>query len=148
MKLISTVSSDHDDTFGCDYALIDLDVNLAQLALRRVAALKAEKPRDPNLDEMYFWDHHVEYFSPWIAEEGNAADSLSAILDKLLMVGDDLMRARDDFAVPENLQARVECSQMVARSDAIASIAIPKHASYYIRTAEIPLQMIELATTA
>ncbi len=148
MKLISSVSSDHDDACGCDYALIDLDTDLARLALRRVTALKAEKQRDPELDEKYFWDHHVDYFSPWIAEEGNAAGFVTATLDKLPTVGDGLMRAPDDFAVTENLVARIECSQMVAGSDAIAFIAIHKHASYYIRTTEIPLQMIELATTA
>ncbi len=148
MKLICTVSSDHDDTSGCEYALIDLDADLGRLALKRVGTLKAEKQRDPALDEMYFWDYHVEYFSPSNAEEGDNADSLRATLDNLPVVGDGLVRAPDDFGVAENLQARVECSQMIARSDAIAFIAIPKHASYYIRTAEIPIQMIEAATAA
>lgn len=145
MKLISTVSSDHDDSSGCDYALIDLDADLARLALKRVGTLEADKQVDPGLDEMYFWDSHVEYLSPWNAEEGDNADSLSAILDKLHTVGDVLIRAPDDFAVPENFLVPVECSQMIARENAIAFIAIPKHASYYVRTAEVPLQMIEAA---
>ncbi len=148
MKLISTVSSDHDDTSGCDYAFIDLDADLARLALKRVGTLKAEKQRDPDLDEMYFWDYHVEYFGPRNVGEAENADSFGATLDTLPTVGDGLMRAPDDFAVPQNLQARVECSQMIARSDAIAFIAIPKHASFYIRTTEIPIRMIEAAAAA
>jgi hypothetical protein len=148
MKLISTVSSDHDDTSGCDYALIDLGADLARLALKRVGTLKAEKQRDPDLDEMYFWDYHVEYFSPWNAEEGENADSLRATLDNLPAVGDGLMRAPDDFLLPEEPLARIECGQMIVRDSGIAFIAIPKHASYYIRTAEIPIQMIEAAAAA
>jgi len=145
MKLISMVSSDH-DTWGCDYALIDLNRDVARLALARVRLFKAHKNTDPQLDEMYFWDYHVEYFSPWNAEEGDKADSLSEVLGKLPVVTDDLMRVPDDFAIPENSLARVDCSEMIIRDDTIAFIAIPKHASYYVRTAEIPLQTIEAAS--
>jgi hypothetical protein len=144
MKLISIVSSDH-DTSDCDYALIDLNRDLARLALGRISRFKAQKRIDPQLDEMYFWDGHVEYFSPWNGEEVDKGDSFSEILEKLPAAGDELMRTPDDFAVPENFLARVECSQMIARNNAIAFITIPKHTSYYIRTAEIPLQMIEAA---
>jgi hypothetical protein len=97
---------------------------------------------------MYFWDFHVEYFSPWNAEEKDSADSLSGMLDKLPPVAGDLMRAPDDFAVPESLFARMECSQMVVSEDAIAFITIPKRASYYIRTAEFPLHLIEAVASA
>ena len=38
MKLISLVSGG-DDAFGCDYVLVNLTSNLAQLACRRVAML-------------------------------------------------------------------------------------------------------------
>ncbi len=147
MKLVSLVESDH-NTSGCDYALIDLNWDLARIALGRLKAFKAHKKTDPQLDEMYFWDGHAEYFSPWNAAEGERADSLSEILHKLPDVGDELMRAPDDFVVPENLLARVECSQIIVREDAIAFIAIPKHASYYIRTSKIPLSLIEAATAA
>jgi len=147
MKLVSTVSSDQ-EACGCDYALIDLSPELARLALRRVNILRAQKPADQQLDEMYFWDGHVEYFSPWKGKEGDRADRLSEMLDRLTPLAGDLMRAPDDFVVPENLLERVECSQMIIREDAIAFVAIPKHASYYIRTSEVPLQMIEMMASA
>jgi hypothetical protein len=147
MKLVSTVSSDQ-ETWGCDYALIDLSPELARLALRRVHILKAQKQADQQLDEMYFWDLHVEYFSPWKGKEADSADLLSEMLDKLPSVAGDLLRAPDDFAVPENLLERVECSQMITREDGIAFVAIPKHASYYIRTTEVPLSLLESAARA
>ena len=82
MKLVSTVSSDQ-ETWSCDYALVDLNHDLARLALRRINTFKVQKKADQQLDEMYFWDFHVEYFSPWNAEEEDSADSLSGMLDKL-----------------------------------------------------------------
>jgi hypothetical protein len=148
MKLISAVSNDHDNAWGCDYALIDLDTGLARLAHRRVGTFRGQKQADPDLDEVYFWDHHVEYFSPWNADDDDIADSLSTILDRLPAIGDDLIRAPDDFVVPENSVARVECCQMIVREAGFAFIAIPKHASHYVRTAEIPLQLIEAAAAA
>lgn len=147
MKLVSTVSSDQ-ETLGCDYALIDLSPELARLALRRVNILKAQKQADQQLDEMYFWDLHVEYFSPWKGKEADSADLLAEMLDKLSSVAGDLLSAPDDFAVPEDLLEGVECSQMITREDGIAFIAIPKHASYYIRTAEVPLPLLESAARA
>ena len=142
MKLVSTVSSDQ-EAWDCDYALIDLSPELARLALRRVNILKAQKQADQQLDEMYFQDFHVEYFSPWKGEEGDSADLLGEMLDRLPSVAGDLMHAPDGFVVPENLLARVECSQMIIREDGIAFIAIPKHASCYIRTSEVPIPLLE-----
>jgi len=147
MKLVSTVSSDQ-ETWSSDYALVGLNPDLARLALRRINTFKVQKKADQQLDEMYFWDLHVEYFSPWKSEEGDDADSLSEMLDKLPPVVGDLMRAPDDFALPESLFARVDCSQMVVSEDAIAFIAIPKHASHYIRTLEIHLHLIEAVASA
>ena len=146
MKLVSTVSSDQ-ETWNCDYALVDLTPDLARLALRRINLLKVQKKADEQLDEMYFWDLHVEYFSPW-KDEVDSADPLSAMLERLPPVAGDLLRAPDNFAVPENLLARVECSQMIVREGAVAFIAIPKHASHYIRTSEVPLSLLESATPA
>jgi hypothetical protein len=37
---------------------------------------------------------------------------------------------------------------MITREDGIAFIAIPKHASFYIRTAEVPLSLLESAARA
>jgi hypothetical protein len=60
MKLISLVTGG-DDAFGCDYVLVNLTSNLAQLACRRVAMLKEQKHMDDSLVESYSWDANVEY---------------------------------------------------------------------------------------
>ena len=60
MKLISLVTGGYDG-FGCDYVLVNLTSNLAQLACHRVAMLKEQKHMDDSLVESYFWDAHAEY---------------------------------------------------------------------------------------
>ena len=65
MKLISLVTGG-DDAFGCDYVLVNLTSNLAQLACRRVAMLKEQKHMDDSLVESYFWDAHAEFNAAFI----------------------------------------------------------------------------------
>ena len=67
MKLISLVTGG-DDAFGCDNVLVNLTSNLAQLACRRVVMLREQQHMDNSLVEIYFWDAHAEYFSPWLAK--------------------------------------------------------------------------------
>jgi hypothetical protein len=147
MKLISVITGD-EAAFGCDYALVDLTPQLVRQALSRIAMLKEKKRIDQDLDEMYFWDQHAEYFSPWTAETADQADTFAEMMGRLPSMEGDLQNAPAEFTVPESLRARVECCQMVVREDAIAFVAIPKHASCYVRTAEIPLRLIEAAATA
>ena len=43
---------------------------------------------------------------------------------------------------------QLECEQMIVYQNSIAFTAIPKHASFYVQTAEIPLAMLEAAATS
>ncbi len=142
MKLISLVTCS-DDAFGFDYALVDLTPKLARLALKRVAVLKEQKRLDDSVVESYFWDSGAEYFSPWLTDEEKDADALAEMLDRLPAVAGDWMGAPADFSIPESSLARVECPQMVARETGVAFVAIPKHTSSYVFTAEIPLPFLE-----
>jgi hypothetical protein len=142
MRLICVVTGS-DDAFGCDYALVDLTPELAKLACRRIAILKGQKRLDESLVESYFWDDHIEYFSPWLAEEEKDADTLAETVDRLPAVAGDWMSVTTDFSVPDSLRARVECCQMVVREAGVAFVAIPKHTSSYIYTGEVPLSMLE-----
>lgn len=146
-KLISVVSCS-DDAFGCDYALVNLTSKLAGLAMRRIAMLKEQKRLDKSLVEAYFWDAHAEYFSPWLAEQEKDVDALAEMLDRLPAVAGDWMEAPAEFSIPDSLLARVECSQMVVRPAGIAFVAIPKHTSSYVFTAEIPLPLLEKEAAA
>ena len=147
MKLISLVTGS-EDAFGCDYALVNLTPKLAGLALRRVAVLKEQKRLDESLVETYFWDAHAEYFSPWLAEQEKDADALAEMLDGLSAVAGDWMEAPAEFSIPDSLSARVECRQMIVRETGISFLAIPKHTSSYIFSAEIPLPLLEKEAAA
>jgi hypothetical protein len=125
---------------------------LAALALRRIAALRAQKSVDPEIDETYYWTSCVEcYFSPWIAPEDAEAEVESACMAaaESLCEGqredDGVIEAPDSFQVPSCQIAAVECQQMIVRPDAIAFSAIPKHASFCVQTAELPLARLESA---
>ncbi|HEV2382182.1 MAG TPA: hypothetical protein VG206_20625 [Terriglobia bacterium] len=99
MRVALRVSSSYEHwDGGCEFALVEVTPELAALALRRIAALGAQKSVDP-----------------------------------------------DSFQVLYYQIAAVECQQMVVRLDSIALSAIPKHASFYVQTAEIPLAMLEAA---
>lgn len=147
MKLISVVTCS-DDVFGCDYALVDLTSDLARLACRRIAMLKEQKRLDDYLAETYFWDDHAEYFSPWLSDEEKDADALAEMLDRLPAVAGDWIEAPAELAIPDTLRARVECAQMVVREAGISFVAIPKHTSSYVFTAEIPLPLLESEAAA
>ncbi|HEX5481856.1 MAG TPA: hypothetical protein VFZ08_04445 [Terriglobia bacterium] len=148
MRLISMVTSDAAHDPECDYAVIDLTPELARVALRRINAFNVQKTADDDLIEMYFWDYHVEYFSPWIGEKTEQADGLEEALTSFPRAAPDLMIAPVDFSVPESMAVRVECCRMVTREDAVAFMAIPKHTDSYVHTAEIPLHLIETAALA
>jgi len=102
MKLISLVTG-CDDVFSCDYVLVNLTSNLAQLACRRVAMLKEQKHLDDSLVESYFWDAHADYFSPWLAEQETDADALAEIFDRLPALAGDWMEAPAEFSIPDSL---------------------------------------------
>ncbi len=142
MKLMCLVIGG-DDAFGCDYALVNLTSKLARLACRRIAMLKEQKHMDESLVESYFWDAHAEYFSPWLAEQETEADALAEALERLPAVAGDWMEAPAEFSIPDSLRAGVECGQMVIREAIVAFLAIPKHTSTYVYTAEVPLHVLE-----
>jgi len=147
MKLISLVTGG-DDAFGCDYVLVNLTSNLARLACRRIAMLKEQKHLDDSLVESYFWDTHAEYFSPWLAEQETDADALADMLERLPAVAGDWMEAPAEFSIPDSLQARLECRQMIVREAGVGFLAIPRHTSTYVYTGEVPLPVLEKVVAA
>ena len=56
MRVALRVSSSYEHSDGgCEFALVEVTPGLAALALRRIAALRAQKSVDPELDETYCW---------------------------------------------------------------------------------------------
>ena len=69
------------------------------------------------------------------------------MLDELAIEEKEIVCIPETFHVPPHLIAAVECEQIIVRLDSIVFMAIPKHASFYVQTVELPLAMIEAATT-
>jgi hypothetical protein len=153
MKLVLKVSSNNEHCDGgCELALVDLSPELAALALRRMVVLREQKCLDRDVDETYYWAHVVEYFSPWVSlastkEEVEPAVEVANVLDELGVEKNEVLMVPESFLVPSCQIAAVECGQIIVRQDSIAFTAIPRHASYHIQTAEIPLAMLEAAAT-
>jgi hypothetical protein len=152
MRIILKVSStsEHCDG-GCEFAIVDLTAELAGLALNRIATLIEQKSLDRDIIETYYWTSIAEYFSPWgdLPMAGNGVDGprvcTAELLDQLQVQEKEVVCAPESFQVSPSQTAAVECEQMVVREGAIAFIAIPKHASYYVETAEIPLALVKAA---
>jgi len=73
---------------------------------------------------------------------------LAEALERLPAVAGDWMEAPAEFSIPDSLRARVECDQMVIREASVAFLAIPKHTSTYVYTAEVPLPVLEKVASA
>ena len=154
MRIILKVSSNNEYCDGgCEFALVDLTPELAALALGRIGTLREQKNLDPDIIETYYWAYFAEYFSPWedLASSGKEVEGTRVTLEAML---DDLpIEEKEIVCLPESLQgspdqiAAVECEQMIVRQNSIVFMAIPKHASFYVQTVEIPLAMLEAAVT-
>ncbi len=136
---------------GCEFALVDLTPELAGLALGRIATLREQKNLDPDIDEAYYWAYFAEYFSPRedLASSGKEVEgtrvAAEGMLDELPIEEKEIVCVPETFQVSPCQIAAVECEQMIVREDSIAFMAIPKHASFYVQTGEIPLAMLEAA---
>ena len=155
MRLLLKVTSSNEYNNGeCEYALVDLTPDLATLALGRIAALRDQKTVDPNIVETYYWAYFAAcYFSPYAGlavddmEAEGASIPLGDLLHELQIEDKEIVCAPASFQVPPGLVAAVECEQMIVYEASIAFTAIPKHASFRVQTAEIPLGTLEAAAT-
>jgi hypothetical protein len=150
--LLKVTSSNEYCDGGCEFALVDLSPELAALALQRIAALRDHKNLDPNIVETYYWAYFAAcYFSPYAGlavDDMEAEDTSIPLGDQLheLQIEDkEIVCAPESFQVPPGQVAAVECEQMIVYEASIAFMAIPKHASFYVQTTEIPVTMLEAA---
>ena len=152
MKFLLRVSSSNQyRDGGCEFALVELTRELANVALRRIQVLKDYKKIDEFIYETYYWDFHAEYFSPradfsGVPENVKAAMlAVGEIVEALVVEEKGVVTAPDDFEVVEEQIAAVECTQLVVGEDGVAFLAIPKHCDFYVTTAEIPMLILESA---
>ena len=150
--LLKVTSSNEYCDGGCEFALVVLSPELAALALQRIAALRDQRTLDPNVDETSYWAYFAAcYFSPYAGlaignkdVEGTSV-SIGDMLDDLPIEEREVVHIPEIFQVPSSQTAAVECEKMLVRADSIAFTAIPKHASFYVQTVEIPIATLEAA---
>ncbi len=152
MRIILKVSSSNEHcNGGCEFALLDLTPELARLAVARIATLREQKSLDPDIEETYYWAYFAEYFSPWKdpaspeEEVESTGMPLEEMLDELAIEEKEIVCIPETCQVPPHQIAAVECEQIIVRLDSIVFMAIPKHASFYVQTVELPLAMLEAA---
>ena len=156
MRIVLRVTSSNEHcNGGCEFAHVDLTPELGALALRRIATLRQQKALDPDIDEMYYWCYgFAGYFDPWaessmedkeVEDMGVAVEDMHAEIE---IHQKEVVRIPESFVVLPSQSAAVECEQMIVRRDSIAFTAIPKHASFRVETAEVPLTMLEAAAAA
>jgi len=150
MKLIMKVSSrNENDDGGCVLSSIHLTPELAELALQRIESLCALRTHDPNADEIYYWNYDTKFFNPFleagIDSQGASAPAGVQLFEQLEKMSGDFTEMDAAFQIPDTQMAAVECSQMIARAEGIAFVAIPRHASFYVETAEIPREILRRA---
>ncbi len=156
MKLISNVSSHNENNDGgCALAAIDLTPQLAQLALRRIETFRAVKAHDESADEIYYWNYDPIFFDPFISAEndrggedipeGRKALSGEELLARLDSSPNGFIEVDAPFEIPESHISRLDCCEMAVRNDGIAFVAIPKHASFYVETRELPIDIVRRA---
>jgi hypothetical protein len=150
--VLKVISSNEYCDGGCEFALVDLTPELATLALSRIAALREQQTLDPNIEGTHYWAYFVaRYFSPFATSEidDKEVDGISfrmgEMLDQLQIEEKEVVLVPEIFQVPAGLIAAVECEKMTVRLDAIAFSAIPKHASFFVQTVEVPITMLEAA---
>ena len=154
MKLVLKVWScnEHDDG-GCDFALVELTPAVASLAIRRIGALKKQKETDEDVYETYFWNDDAAYFTPWLNRSGQPSDVAASrgteeTLEELGINEAELIEVPEDFQPLEHRIASVECGQMVVREERVTFAAIPKHCSFYVESAEVPVARLRAVAGA
>ena len=107
---------------------------------------------DPNIEETSYCAYFAAcYFS---ADAGLAIDDqevegtcigLGDWLGNLQIEEREVVHVPEIFQVPSSQIAPVECEKMLVRTDSIIFSAIPRHASFYVQTVEIPITVLEAA---
>jgi hypothetical protein len=133
--LANTYSSDENFNGDCDYADIRIYPVIAQQILERRDAFLAQRKRDSQLVESYFWDASAIFCKRLdnMPIPGKKADLLAAGYPVRIAQSADLPCERQN----------VECNQMVIGEDGVKWTAIPKHTSVVITTERIAYSEIE-----
>lgn len=139
MKIVlGTCSSNSDFNAGCDFGLVELTPDYAELILKRMQALAELAKTDHSLHEAHYWDSMASYFQTTHDDE---------LDEELEEAHDTYVVLQENVKVPEKAFKRVEYTHMVisvmGEELEVSWRASPKNASLYVETNELPKSLIE-----
>lgn len=150
MKIvINCYSSSDENSFGCDYALLDLTPDTAQhLLSRHEQFMKFHAETDAY--EAYWFDTQVDFFSPWGNEDGDEPPSVKESEEVALPLEacDEYTPLPDAFVIPEKMLARTECNQVIACEEGIRFFCYPRATNVSITTRTLPPEFLRQAVVA
>lgn len=134
MKIIGRTTCNNEHFDGAELYLLDLTPTLARLCLQRIERLKDLQAEDRTAYEIYYWASIG--WPTFFDREARLAED-EELLDALER--DAWQEAPDNLEIPENLEVRTNCDQMIVREGGVIWMAYAKHAYSPIefRTAEI-----------
>lgn len=144
---LRTFSTNEDYNADCDYAVVDLTPELAELGLSRIENLKRRRARDSKLFETAFEDASSQYFSNFDAfDEILDPRSGHTVVD--ILWGGDPWIDPDHCGIPEYAFKATESDSMMVQLNGVYWEAFPKHGDVRIYTAAIPLSLLQRAVKA
>ena len=111
--ILKVWSSNPFNNRGCDLAIVELDQELATLALRRITRFCEEKSLDACVYETYYWGSETEYFNAWVNQAGGPNESnttcmnLEQRLERLQVDSREMVFTKEEFIVCEKQIATV-----------------------------------------
>ena len=126
------------NTYGCEYAFLDLDKALAKLILSRMVNFEALLKVEPALATMEY--HGAEA----IFLDGLGNEDLDALFDN----GQDFVEVDEAKVTAENfedLTARTECDCMVVCHQEVYWNCYQKHCDWQVETRPIPIDIVRKA---
>lgn len=141
MKIVlGTCSSNPNFNADCDFGLVELTPEYAELILKRMQALAELAKSDRSLHEAHYWDASASYFQTTFDDE---------LDEDLEEAHDTYVVLKENVEVPEKSFKRVEYTRMVVsvmgEELEVSWRASPKNASLYVETNELPKSLIEEA---
>jgi hypothetical protein len=127
--VLDTSSTNQDHNADCDYALVEIEIDLARLCLERMDLAEALYENHENFYQMTYWDH-----SPRFVSDGSF-DLSDDEQDRIDTDGYAVIERADGFLNDKG--NRVDCSYMTVDGQDIHWRCIPKHSDIYIHTRSI-----------
>ena len=162
MRLLLKCVTSNEFTEGYEYAVVDLDPDLANLILRRIETFNwlFKIDRADGLHELRFHDLSAQYLNDDRSDDDYSVNSdnhyqpAEETFDDIVsgMIEQEFAQLPDGFDIPLHWIARSEGDYMVIRNQGTSEprfgvcwVCRPKHSDDHVETADIDVETLKLA---